>query len=70
MSRPAVAPVTWTELTLTMQRDLLGVWASLVRKALRQSEGSDDREDQQHPSETRGDGLPGALNRESLHRAS
>ena len=44
--RPSAPPVEWSAPSRTVQRDLLGALASLLRKALRpRAEGADERED-------------------------
>src|SRR5262245_32875422 len=69
-SRPTVVPVAWAELTSTKQRDLLGAWASLLRKMIRRSEVADERQDHEDASGTPSNGVPAAVDDEAGSRAS
>src|SRR5713101_10209307 len=59
---PLAPPVAWAALSAAAQRDLLGAWASLLRKTLRPSvEGHDERQDPSDPSRSARRGVPPAV---------
>lgn len=70
MDRPALVPPKWVELTPKIQRDVLGVWASLVHKTLRRSEVTDEREDPEDAPGTPSNGVPATVDDEAGLRAS
>jgi hypothetical protein len=66
----ATSPVAWVELTSTTQRDVLGMWASLLRKMLASNEVADEREDLEDALGTSSGGVPATVNDEASSRAS
>jgi hypothetical protein len=53
-----------------MQRDLLGAWASLLRKTLSVGEVPDERQDLEDASGAMRNGVPAAIDAEAGPRAS